>query len=617
MKKTFAALSLFSLFLLVGCGPSDTASSTPDSGSEGTSQLTPWVDYASQVTLQLDYQGKDFYRDGVGQMEEFYPIDGDTAHFTPIVKTTSSERIKCRFYGIDTPESTGKVEPWGKAASNYTKSILTEAHNNGTIVITGAIYDEYQAPQHDSTGERYLSCIYVNTEKKNAPKEEMYLLNLMIVQDGYSTARNVAEIPQLSEYFIDANSQAIEYSKGMYQGDDPEYNYDTEYIPTGITEIQNEVKKAWEYQLATGGTGRTLDGTSYLAPVKSTNGVDFVWNDEITNENRVVIMDATGAVATTIEDGEYRLGYVDSALGHNVYLTGTVNNGVLSTTDQLTSAGAFIVTSVTGGYTIAFGDNYLGYDVEGTDFSTIVSSLDYVWKIDDTTKAITLAAGNYYNNRKVSVQGTVIGYSNHILYLQDTAETSSGDDIEYGAINVFTGMSPIPSKYTKVNTYVEVRGLALDSQFGFQITDTSFPRASGYSDKESSVILTPEENNDIHKFSPFEMSSAELNALVANQDLEYYNTYVKVTDPVTCEGGYVDGAEATLYLKDVNFDAYLTFTYAGDESRPNWIWDIDDFKGQSFYLEGVFTLHKSTTNRIHWQINPNNADGLKWIKAAA
>ena len=108
MKKTFAALSFFSLFLLVGCGPSDTASSTPDSGSEGTSQLTPWVDYASQVTLQLDYQGKDFYTNGVGQMEEFYPIDGDTAHFTPVVKTTSSERIKCRFYGIDTPESTGK-----------------------------------------------------------------------------------------------------------------------------------------------------------------------------------------------------------------------------------------------------------------------------------------------------------------------------------------------------------------------------------------------------------------------------------------------------------------------------------------------------------------------------
>ena len=608
MKKKVALISLFSLFLLAGCDhPTDSSEST----------LPEWVDYSSQVTLQLDYQGKDFYKDGVGQMEEMYPIDGDTAHFTPVVKDTSSERIKCRFYGIDTPESTGKVEPWGKAASNYTKSILTEAQKNGTIVITGAIYDQYAAPQHDSTGERYLSCIYVNTEKKNAPKEEMRLLNLMIVEQGYSTARNTGEIPQLSDYFLNADTQARAYELNMFSGPDPEYNYDTEYTPTGINEIQNEVKKGWEYQLATDGQGRSLDGSEYFALVSGANGADLIWDDEVTSERRVGLFDANGVPADSIDNGEYKLGYADSALGQNVYLTGSVANGVLSTTNQLTSAGTFNVTSVTGGYTIGIGDQYLGYDIDGTNFLPVVSDLDYVWTIDGETTGLSLVAGNYYNNRKVSVQGTVIGYSNNILYLQDITEVDGGNNIEYGAINVFTGMSPIPSKYTKVNTYVEVKGLALDSQFGFQITDTNFPRASGYSDNESSVILTADENNDIHQFSPLEMSAAEVNKLVSNKDLTYYNTYIKVTDPVTVEGGYVDGSEATLYLSDVDFDAYLTFTYAGDPGRPNWIWDIDDFKGQSFYLEGVFTLHKSTTNRIHWQINPNNADGLQWINQAA
>ena len=50
-------------------------------------------------------------------------VDGDTAWFIK-----ENEKIKTRFLAIDTPESTTKVEEYGKEASKYTCSMLTNAN---------------------------------------------------------------------------------------------------------------------------------------------------------------------------------------------------------------------------------------------------------------------------------------------------------------------------------------------------------------------------------------------------------------------------------------------------------------------------------------------------------
>ena len=49
-------------------------------------------------------------------------VDGDTAWFI-----SNGEKIKTRFLAIDTPESTNKIEPYGKEASEYTCKVLTNA----------------------------------------------------------------------------------------------------------------------------------------------------------------------------------------------------------------------------------------------------------------------------------------------------------------------------------------------------------------------------------------------------------------------------------------------------------------------------------------------------------
>jgi hypothetical protein len=60
--------------------------------------------------------------------------------------------------GIDTPESTGQIEPWGKPASIYTKSKLQNAKE---IVLES---DEVGTPVFDSTGERYLAWVWYRNE---------------------------------------------------------------------------------------------------------------------------------------------------------------------------------------------------------------------------------------------------------------------------------------------------------------------------------------------------------------------------------------------------------------------------------------------------------------------
>lgn len=268
MKKSFLftfIASILAVGTLVSCGPtvSSSESSSVPSASD-TSESVPsesglpeWVDYAhnGSVRLTLDYKGKDFYKDGIGQVTLKTPIDGDTAHFTPLVTTTSNFVIKSRFYGIDTPESTGQVQPYGRGASNYTKTILREASSKGTIVVSSP-QDEYKAPNPDSTGTRYVSLIWVNTEKKDAPIEELYLLNLMIVQDGWSWVKSLSVYPRFEETFYLAEEQARNYELNLFSGKPDESIDNGDYKDVSLLDIKREVEK----QIADPNHRNTFDG---------------------------------------------------------------------------------------------------------------------------------------------------------------------------------------------------------------------------------------------------------------------------------------------------------------------------------------------------------------------
>ena len=126
------------------------------------------VDYAGQI--KLDMESTDTIKQKV-TVEAF--IDGDTTHFN--VPTTIVERgiLKARYLAVNTPESTGKIEEWGKKASNYTKNTL----KNATSIVIETDTNEWAV---DSTGERYLVWVWYKT----ADMTEYRNLNLELLQEG-------------------------------------------------------------------------------------------------------------------------------------------------------------------------------------------------------------------------------------------------------------------------------------------------------------------------------------------------------------------------------------------------------------------------------------------------
>lgn len=212
------------------------------------------VDYAhnGSVKLLLDYKNHDFFKDGIGEVTVNTYIDGDTTHFKNIYGDTTTN-LKSRYYGIDTPESTGAIQPYGKQASNFTHEKLANAAANGTIVVSSPFSTgedggkgRYGEPETDSTGGRYLSLVWINETVKHAPVESLVLLNLWIVQEGLSWAKNTSEVPAYSPVFSDAQQQASDLKLKMWSDEpDPDFNYGSyEYV--SLLDIKRETEMFFE-----------------------------------------------------------------------------------------------------------------------------------------------------------------------------------------------------------------------------------------------------------------------------------------------------------------------------------------------------------------------------------
>ncbi|MCD8203753.1 MAG: thermonuclease family protein [Coprobacillus sp.] len=219
----------------------------PRFDSEGN--YTPYIDdkfvdyvHDGSVTLNHDYKGKNFWTDGIAEVTVFNYIDGDTTHFMPIDGNDSAnDIIKARYYGIDTPESTGNVEKWGKEASVFTQEKLSEAK---TIVVSTA-QEGYGAPETDSTGSRYVSLVWIS-EEENCPYQDLVLLNLWIVQSGLSWVKNVLSMPDYVDTFYAAQNQAEAYKLCLWDDVTPPYWPGDEYVYVSLYELQLETKKDLE-----------------------------------------------------------------------------------------------------------------------------------------------------------------------------------------------------------------------------------------------------------------------------------------------------------------------------------------------------------------------------------
>ena len=107
-------------------------------------------------------------------------VDGDTTHFNVPTTIVDSGVLKARYLAINTPESTGKIEEWGKKASNYTRERLSKA----TSIIIESDNGRWNL---DSTGGRYLVWVWYRTSEN----EDYRNLNIELLQTASYTPTHV------------------------------------------------------------------------------------------------------------------------------------------------------------------------------------------------------------------------------------------------------------------------------------------------------------------------------------------------------------------------------------------------------------------------------------------
>lgn len=244
MKKVFSFAICFVLLFalcLVGC-------------NQSTGKVADNTEHLDTITksckLTKDYEGKSFLTDGIGEATISHYTDGDTLG---VVLKKEGTSVTIRFHSVDTPESTGGVEKWGKAASLFVKQQLEKA--------TGVVVEATAVPaEHDNYGVRYLGYIWYRT----SDTEDYRNLNLELVENGYSKnhGNDTSKFPYNS-YFKKAeqNSRAI---KLRLFSDKADPLYSTDPVDVTIKEIFDNID---QYYNAETDSGSKVRFNAYLESV--------------------------------------------------------------------------------------------------------------------------------------------------------------------------------------------------------------------------------------------------------------------------------------------------------------------------------------------------------------
>lgn len=138
--------------------------------------------------------------------------DGDTIRVNGLDQV--SDPCIIRFIGCDTPESTGRIEPWGKVASRFTRERLEQAES---ILIES----ETNAWETDGTSRRILGWVWYRPKGS----EQYRNLNIELIQEGLATIRSVTRL-RYGETCLAAEAQARAQGLRLYgQEPDPEFDY--------------------------------------------------------------------------------------------------------------------------------------------------------------------------------------------------------------------------------------------------------------------------------------------------------------------------------------------------------------------------------------------------------
>lgn len=221
-------IALLALVFIVGCfaacdvpsGDADSEKNT-ENVTEAPTPDAEFIDYASQVKFN-ENSGRAWAKVKVheeknGDRTVYGYVDGDTTHFdvpASVQNVIGTDVLKARYLGINTPESTGEIEPWGKKASNYTRAALEKA-------VSIIIESDTATWNADSTGSRYTVWVWYKT----AEMTDYRNLNIEILQEGLAFGSNAAS-NSYSTYTMGALNQAKSLKLYVFSSNkDPDFYY--------------------------------------------------------------------------------------------------------------------------------------------------------------------------------------------------------------------------------------------------------------------------------------------------------------------------------------------------------------------------------------------------------
>lgn len=177
-------------------------------------------------------------------------VDGDTTHFNVPESIVETGILKARYLAINTPESTGKIEEWGKKASKFTREKLSQA--------TSIIIESDDANLNiDSTGGRYLVWVWYRTSET----EEYRNLNIEILQNGLAIASSTAN-NRYGNVAMAALNYAKEQKLNIYSGQkDPDFYYG-DAVELTLKELRCNIEKYDGIKVAFEGVITKNDGGS-------------------------------------------------------------------------------------------------------------------------------------------------------------------------------------------------------------------------------------------------------------------------------------------------------------------------------------------------------------------
>lgn len=385
------------------------------------------VDYVSQLTLDTN--------SGTAQLDVTVKtyVDGDTTHFNTSNSIFQNGVLKARYLAINTPESTGKIEPYGKKASDFTHEKL----ENAAAIRVESDGNKWEA---DSTGGRYLCWVWYKAEKDGPWRN----LNLEILQEGLAIASNTSQ-NRYGSTCVKALDQAKGLKLNCHSGkNDPDFYYGDAKEVT-LKELRchiasyTGVKVAFEGTVAVNSGSNGVYVQAYDAETESYNGI-----------------------------------YVYYGFGADAYILDALKPGnvvrVVGTCTYYEAGGTYQISGLTyrrmkpndpeNTQLITQGDiSEVEYtEITADDLSTRTISIDFTQIVDDEeqTETVTLNYSQYIYNTAVKLKN---------LKVQSIYTTKNGGDSD--------GAMTLTCKTNDGKT-VKIRTIVLKNDNGNVVTEDYF-----------------------------------------------------------------------------------------------------------------------------------------------